>query len=74
MRRLLAAATLAAAAVAPASAQATHYSRECGGVLDIQCSGWVCPTDCWTRDCLVWIDPLHNSQTALCVSPVRGTA
>lgn len=74
MRRILAAATLVAAAFAPATAQAGHYWRDCGGVVDIECSGRVCPTDCWTRDCLVWIDPLHNSNTAQCVGPVGPLA
>jgi hypothetical protein len=70
MRRLLAVTVTAAALLAPASANAAQYYRECGGVLDIECSGRVCPTDCWTRDCLVWIDPLHNSNTAQCVRPL----
>lgn len=72
MRRLLATALSAAAVLAvPATANATHYDRTCGGVLDIQCEGWVCPTDCWRRDCVVWIDPLHDPNTAQCVSGLR---
>lgn len=67
MRRLFAAAVAAAAlVVVPGTAQASHYGL-CGGVVDIQCTGRVCPTDCWTYDCLVWVDLLHNSNTAQCV-------
>ena len=65
MRRLFAVAAVAAALVVPASAHA--YSRGCGGMVDMQCSGWVCPTDCWQRDCYVWIDLQHDAQTAQCL-------
>ena len=65
MRRLLAvAATAAALAAVPTAA---HAARTCGGAVDYQCTGTVCPTDCWQRSCLVWIDPLHNPNTAQCV-------
>lgn len=70
MRRLMAAAIAAAALVAvPTSANADHvqYSRECGGILDTECNGWVCPTDCWHYDCIVWIDPLHDETLARCI-------
>lgn len=70
MRRLLAAAVAAAAFAAPTPASATHYTRECGGVLDIECRGRVCPMDCFVLDCLVWVDPLHSPFTAVCVGPV----
>jgi hypothetical protein len=70
MRRLLAATAIAAAFAAPATASAAQYWRECGGTVDRQCRGTVCPTDCWTRDCLVWVDVLLNSNTAQCVGPV----
>lgn len=66
MRRLLAV-PFAAAVLAVLPAGTSHaYTRECGGHVDTRCSGWVCPTDCWQRDCLLWIDALHNSMTALC--------
>lgn len=67
MRRLLAATMIAAAFAAPTAANADHYWRDCGGVVDTECSGRVCPTDCWTRDCLVWIDVFHDSNTAQCL-------
>lgn len=71
MRRLLAAVAVAGVALAPAvPASASHYSRSCGGVLDYECEGWVCPSDCWYRDCLVWIDPFHNPLVAQCVRPI----
>lgn len=74
MRRLLAATAIAAAFAAPVTpAHADHYWRDCGGNVDTECRGRVCPTDCWTRDCLVWVDVFHDSQTALCVSPVNGS-
>ena len=65
MRRLLAL-TLTAAALATPAAHAA-YSRDCGGILDAQCNGRVCPTDCWTRACLLWVDPLHDDTLAQCV-------
>ncbi len=65
MRRLLACAISAVAFAIPANAHA--YPRECGGVVDYECHGWVCPTDCWQVECLVWIDVLHNPMTALCI-------
>jgi hypothetical protein len=68
MRRLLATAAIAAAVFVPATAHAD--SRSCGGVVDIDCSGYVCPTDCWQRDCLVWVDVFHNANTAQCVGAV----
>ena len=68
MRRLLAAAAVAAAFAAPTPALA--YDRTCGGVLDIECHGTVCPMDCFPGDCLVWVDPLHSPFTAVCVSPI----
>jgi hypothetical protein len=75
MRRLFA--TVAAAAalvVAPASAHAVEYSRPCGGIVDTECHGWVCPTDCWQRDCFLWIDVQHNSMTAVCVGQVAPSS
>lgn len=69
MRRLLAAVALAGAALAPVPAHAA-YSRTCGGILDTECHGTVCPMDCFPRDCLVWIDLLHSPFTAQCVSPI----
>lgn len=71
MRRLLAAVAVAGAVLTPTAASADHYWRTCGGVLDYECSGRVCPTDCWTRDCLIWIDPLHDDSLAQCVRAVR---
>lgn len=70
MRRLLAVAAIAAAFAAPTAASADHYWRECGGVLDTNCSGWTCPTDCWRNDCAVWIDPLKDPMLARCIGPV----
>jgi hypothetical protein len=71
MRRLLVAAAVAAAVVSPvAPASASRYYRSCGGVVDYQCEGWVCPTDCWYRDCLVWVDARHDPMLAVCVQPV----
>lgn len=74
MRRLLALAALTAAALAPSTASAAAYYRTCGGAVDYQCSGRTCPTDCFTGDCLVWADPLHNSQLALCIGSPLDTA
>lgn len=68
MRRLLAAAAVAATVAMPASAFA--YDRTCGGLVDTECHGWVCPTDCWQVDCQVWVDALRNPMTALCLNPV----
>ena len=70
MRRLLLAAVAAVAVVTPTTAHADHYWRDCGGVVDYECYGFVCSTDCWFRDCLVWVDPLHDPFTAVCVRPV----
>lgn len=67
MRRLLATAVTAAAFAAPLSA-AEAYT--CGGVVDVRCSGTVCPMDCFPRECLVWVDPLHSPFTAVCVQDV----
>ena len=66
MRRLLAVAAVAAALAAPAHA----YYRECGGMVDMECRGRVCPTDCWDRDCFVWIDVRHDSNTAQCIGNI----
>lgn len=70
MRLLLAATAVAAAFAVPTAAHATHYTRACGGVLDVECRGRTCPMDCFTNDCLVWVDPLHSPFTAVCVGPV----
>lgn len=70
MRRLLAV-TLTAATFAAPAATATHHG-ECGGIVDIECTGRVCPTDCWTRDCAVWVDPLHDEVLAQCVTLPRS--
>jgi hypothetical protein len=69
MRRLLTVVAVAAALAAPTSAHA-EYSRPCGGIADTECHGWVCPTDCWQRDCSVWIDVQHNPMTAQCLRPL----
>lgn len=69
MRRLLAAAATVALFAIPATAHAA-YSRECGGVVDIECRGRVCPTDCWDRDCLLWVDVQHKPNTAQCVQNI----
>lgn len=75
MRRLLAVAALAAAFVSPSAAQAAvEFGRDCGGVLDLQCHGRVCHMDCFAYDCLVWLDPLHDPFTAVCVGTVTGEA
>ena len=67
MRRLLAlVASAAAIAAVPATAEASHYDRACGGVVDYECTGWVCSLDCFPRDCRVWLDPFHDPQTAQC--------
>jgi hypothetical protein len=69
MSRLLAAISLAAIALVPtiAHADGISYDRECGGVLDTECHGTTCPTDCFTRDCLVWINVFHDAMTAQCI-------
>jgi len=68
MRRMLAVAAVAAAfAAAPNAASATHYDRQCGGVVDIECRGTVCPMDCFGSDCLIWLDPFHSPFSAVCV-------
>lgn len=69
MRRLLAAAAVTATALA-APAQALAYDRTCGGVLDYECNGTVCSLDCFPRECLLWVDPLHNPHSAVCVQPI----
>jgi hypothetical protein len=71
MRRALAAALLAAAALAPTTAHASHYGSTCGGAVDYQCSGSICRMDCFPpEDCLIWLDPTHNPQSAFCIHPV----
>ena len=68
MRLLLAGAAVVAAFAAPAAlAGPTHYERTCGGILDAECRGTTCPMDCFTNDCLVWVDPLHSPFSALCL-------
>lgn len=67
MRRFLAAAAVAAAVLAPATASAA-YDRQCGGHLDTECNGTVCPMDCFPRECLVWVDLFHSPFTAQCIS------
>ena len=68
MRRVLAAALATAAVlVLPATARAAESSRECGGVLDVDCTGYFCRMDCWYGECLLWVDPLHNPHSALCL-------
>ena len=68
MRRLLAVAAVAAAFAVPVSpAAANHYTRECGGHLDTECRGTVCPMDCFPGDCLVWVDPFHSPFSAVCL-------
>jgi len=73
MRRLLVLAAAVAAAV-PLSTPAFAYDRQCGGIVDNECHGWVCPTDCWQRDCYLWIDVQHNAMTAQCVNLPGVTA
>jgi len=72
MRLLLAAAAVSAAFLAsPAGADAgIEYYRTCGGAVDYECNGTVCSLDCFPRQCLVWLDPLHSPQHAVCLSPV----
>lgn len=72
MRRLLVLSALAAVAALPTAAHA--YTRTCGGIVDTQCHGWVCPTDCWQRDCYLWIDVQHNAMTAQCLNVPGVTA
>lgn len=77
MRRLLASAAVAAAFVAsPVAADAgIQYSRTCGGVVDTECNGVRCPLgslDCFPAECLVWLNPFHDAQLAVCISPVGG--
>jgi hypothetical protein len=67
MRRLIALAAVASSLALPVAANAA-YNRSCGGILDTSCSGWVCPTDCWQRDCDVWVDLQHNAMTAQCLN------
>jgi hypothetical protein len=70
MYRLLATAALAAVTLAAPTSARAEYTRECGGIVDNECHGWVCPTDCWQRDCFLWIDVQHNPMTAQCVGDV----
>jgi hypothetical protein len=64
MRRILAVALAAAAmSLVPATAQAAT----CGGLVDVNCYGTTCPTDCFSGDCTVWVNALKNPMTALCV-------
>ena len=67
MRRLLAGVALAAVSLAPAAPYA-YASGSCGGHVDTNCTGWVCPTDCWQRSCDVWVDALKDPMTAQCVN------
>jgi hypothetical protein len=69
MRRLIAVAASAVFLAVPVTA-AHAYDRQCGGVVDTECSGWVCPTDCWQRDCWLWVDYGHNPMTAQCIRQV----
>lgn len=73
MRKLLVLAATAAALATPAAMPAAQ-AYSCGGMVDMNCSGWVCPTDCWQRSCWIWVDLMHNSNTAQCVQhlPVQG--
>lgn len=72
MRGLLAVAAVAAAFVAAPADAGIEYYRTCGGVVDYECNGTVCSLDCFPRQCLLWLDPLHTPQLATCVSPVGG--
>jgi len=64
MRRIVAVALAAAAmSLVPAVAQADS----CGGLVDVNCYGTTCPTDCFSGDCTVWVNALKNPMTALCV-------
>lgn len=68
MRRLLALAATAAVLATPLAANA--YDRTCGGMVDMECNGTVCPMDCFARECYLWLDLLHNRTTAQCVRPI----
>lgn len=64
--RLLAAATVLAAAFAPA-ADATHYPRECGGTIDVTCREFSCrAVDCFWYDCELYVNP-HLGGFTICV-------
>jgi hypothetical protein len=73
MRRLVAVAAAAVALTVPVTA-AHAYDRQCGGIVDTECHGVVCPMDCFGRECLLWIDVLHSPVTAVCVSPVAPSS
>jgi hypothetical protein len=66
MRRILAAAALAAAVATPATAYASHHGS-CGGVVDVDCSGYYCVMDCFVSECTLWLDPTHNPHAAFCL-------
>jgi hypothetical protein len=71
VRRLLAVAAVAAAFASPtAPASAAEYDRTCGGAVDYECNGRVCPMDCFPVECLVWLDLFHDPFSAQCVSPL----
>ena len=67
IRRLLAVGLTAAALVSVPAAAPASAARDCGGVLDYDCWGVVCSLDCFYIYCTVWVDPLHNPHSALCI-------
>jgi hypothetical protein len=52
-----------------ASAGVIHYTRECGGTVDVGCQEYSCrAVDCFWYDCNVYVDALHNGHyTTVCV-------
>ncbi len=64
MRRLLALAAIAGSLALPLTAA---NAASCGGVVDVDCWGTTCPTDCFSGPCTVWVDALKNPMTALCI-------
>lgn len=64
MRYLVAVTALAASFALPT---AVANAARCGGLVDVNCYGTTCPTDCFSGDCTVWVDALKNPMTALCI-------
>jgi hypothetical protein len=58
---------LAAVTVSLALPGAAAHAATCGGVVDVNCYGTTCPTDCFSGDCTVWVNALKNPMTALCI-------
>lgn len=66
MRKLILAAAVAGAAFALPTAPAS--AAACRGVVDVNCYGLACLTDCFYGHCLVWVDP--SGSFSFCINPL----